>query len=86
MRSLTFLFKLLFKTNRIVKSLKKRKNYIDFIERPRVNNEFEIHGGALVEKLDFDIWLNKLAIIQKKKLLIKMGCFFNLPGYKKNKQ
>jgi predicted acetyltransferase len=33
----------------------------DFIKEHVENNESEIHGGALVEKLDYDVWLNQLA-------------------------
>jgi predicted acetyltransferase len=33
----------------------------DFISEHIANNEFEIHGGALVEKSDYDTWLKQLA-------------------------
>jgi predicted acetyltransferase len=33
----------------------------DFIKEHVENNEFEIHGGALVEKLDYGVWLEQLA-------------------------
>ena len=33
----------------------------NFIKEHVENNEFEIHGGALVEKLDYDVWLKQLA-------------------------
>ena len=33
----------------------------DFIKEHIENNEFVIHGGALVEKLDYDVWLQQLA-------------------------
>ena len=32
----------------------------DFIKEHVENNEFEIHGGALVEKSDYDTWLKQL--------------------------
>lgn len=32
----------------------------EFIKEHRNNNEFEIHGGALVEKSDYDEWLSQL--------------------------
>ena len=32
----------------------------DFIKEHFENNELEIHGGALVEKLDYDAWLKQL--------------------------
>jgi predicted acetyltransferase len=32
----------------------------DFIKEHFENNELEIHGGALVEKLDYDTWLKQL--------------------------
>jgi predicted acetyltransferase len=46
----------------LVKPLKEHKAIVgDFIKEHVENNEFEIHGGALVEKLDYDIWLKQLA-------------------------
>lgn len=32
----------------------------DFIKEHTDNNEFEIHGGALIEKLEYEAWLNLL--------------------------
>lgn len=51
----------------LVKPEKKHKEIIiDFIREHQLNNEFEIHGGALVEKLDFDVWLKQIADNSKK--------------------
>lgn len=45
----------------LVKPEKKHKEIIiDFIKEHQDNGEFEIHGGALVEKLDFDVWLKQI--------------------------
>lgn len=51
----------------LVKPEKKHQEIIaDFIKEHKDNNEFEIHGGALVEKLDFDTWLKQLDNNSKK--------------------
>jgi len=41
----------------------------DFIKEHVENNEFEIHGGALVEKLDYNDWL-KLLVDNSDKLTV----------------
>lgn len=47
---------------KLVKPEKKHKEIIlDFIREHYANNEHEIHGGALVEKLDYDVWLKQIA-------------------------
>ena len=33
----------------------------DFVKEHFDNDEFTIHGGALVEKLDYGVWLKNLA-------------------------
>ena len=33
----------------------------DYISEHALNLEYDIHGGALVEKLDYDVWLKQLA-------------------------
>ena len=46
----------------LLKPQKEHKSIVnDFIKEHIENNEFEIHGGALVEKLDYDVWLKQLA-------------------------
>lgn len=56
----------------LVKPERKHKEIIiDFIKEHQDNNEFEIHGGALVEKLDFDVWLKQIADNSKKETVNK---------------
>jgi len=51
----------------LIKPEKKHKEIIiDFIKEHQENNEFEIHGGALVEKLDYDTWLKQIDDNSKK--------------------
>ena len=46
----------------LVKPQKEHEAIIsDFIKEHIKNSEFEIHGGALVEKVDYDVWLEQLA-------------------------
>lgn len=46
----------------LIKPAKEHKEIVlDFIREHQANHEFEIHGGALVEKLDYDVWLKQVA-------------------------
>lgn len=57
---------------KLVKPKKKHKEIIlEFIREHQANNEFEIHGGALVEKLDYDVWLKQIADNSNKKTVHK---------------
>jgi len=57
---------------KLVRPEKKHKEIIlDFIREHHANNEFVIHGGALVEKLDYDVWLKQIADNSNKKTVHK---------------
>ena len=46
----------------LIKPKKEHESIVkDFIQEHIENNEFEIHGGALVEKSAYDAWLKQLA-------------------------
>ena len=45
----------------LIKPKKEHETIVnDFVKEHTENNEFEIHGGAIVEKLDYDAWLKLL--------------------------
>ncbi|MDH7604116.1 MAG: GNAT family N-acetyltransferase [Melioribacter sp.] len=56
----------------LIKPEKKHKEIIvDFIKEHQENNEFEIHGGALVEKLEYSTWLKQIVDNSKKETVNK---------------
>lgn len=64
---------------KLIKPEKRHKEIIlDFIREHHANNEYEIHGGALVEKLEYDVWLKQIADNSNKKQFIRIGLFLQL--------
>jgi len=51
--------------------IKYKEDIFEFIREHLENNEFEIHGGDLVEKLDFDEWLKQIVDNSKKETVNK---------------
>lgn len=48
-----------------------KEEVLEFVREHKENNESEIHGGALVEKLDFDDWLKLITDNSKKETVNK---------------